>query len=290
MARVSEYHRPETIAEALTLLARPGVTSTPLAGGTALVPRLVATDNNVQVVIDLSRLDLKFIEREGEALRLGAMATLADVAENPSCRSVAGGLLSHAAQLNAVSTVRNAATVGGLIVEGDPTSELLLALLVLEAEVVMQMAGKGSHSLPLDAWLHTPTDTLADGLLTEVRLLVPEGRASAGLARLGRTPQDRPIVAAVALVARRGNVATRVGLAMGGVAEAPLRLRKVERALAGQPLNDETLKAALAGLAEHLEPPADSRGSAEYRRAMAPILARRALLEAWTKATEEALQ
>lgn len=290
MARVSEYHRPETIAEALTLLARPGVTSAPLAGGTTLVPRLVATGNNVQAVIDLARLGLRFIECEGETLRLGAVATLADVAENPSCRSVVGGLLSRAAQLNAASNVRNAATVGGLIVEGDPTSEFLLALLALEAEAVMQTAGDGARSLPLDTLLHAPTDTLADGLLTEVRLLVPEGRASAGLARLGRTHQDRPIVAAAALVVRQGDVVTRVGLAMSGVAEVPLRLRKVERALTGQPLNDETLKAALAGLAEHLEPPADFRGSAEYRRAMAPILARRALLEAWTKAAEEALQ
>jgi carbon-monoxide dehydrogenase medium subunit len=290
MARVSEYHRPETITEALTLLARPGVTSAPLAGGTALVPRLVAADNNVQAVVDLGRLDLKFIEREGEALRLGAMATLADVAGNPSCRSVAGGLLSRAAQLNAVSNVRNAATIGGLIVAGDPTSELLLALLVLEAEAVVQTAGEGAHSLPLDAWLHAPTDTLANGLLTEVRLLVPEERASAGLARLGRTPQDRPIVAAAAMVVRQGDLAARVALAMSGIAEAPLRLRKVERTLAGQLLNDEMLTTALAGLAERLEPPADFRGSAEYRRAMALILARRALLEAWTRAAEEVRQ
>lgn len=290
MVRVSEYHRPETIAEALTLLARPGVTSTLLAGGTALVPRLVAADNNVQAVVDLDRLGLKFIEREGETLRLGAMATLADVAENPSCRSVAGGLLSRAARLNAVSNVRNAATVGGLIVAGDPTSELLLALLALEAEVVVQTTGEGTHALTLDAWLHAPTDTWANGLLTKVRLLVPEERTSAGLARLGRTPQDRPIVAAAALVARQGDLTAHVALAMSGIAETPLRLRKVERTLTGQPINDETLKAALAGLAERLEPPTDFRGSAEYRQAMAPILARRALLEAWTRAAEEVRQ
>lgn len=289
MARVKEYHRSETLAEALELLARPGVISAPLAGGTTLVPRLVAASNEIEAVVDLRRLGLDFIKLEGEILRLGATATLADVAEEDVCHRVAGGLLSRAARLNAVVNVRNATTVGGLVVEGDPTSELLLALLALDAEVVVRTAGGGAQSLKLAAFPGAPTDALTGGpsagsgrgLLTEVLLLVPRGRVGAGLARVGRTPHDRPIVAAAAVVVREGDVAARVGLAMSGVAGTPLRLDGVEEALAGQALTDEALEQALDGLAERLRPPSDFRGSVEYRQAMAPILARRALREAW---------
>ncbi len=290
MVRASEYHRPETVAEALALLAQPGVVSAPLAGGTVLVPRLVRAGNPVEAVVDLGRLGLDFIKREGETLCLGATATLADVAENPVCRAVVGGLLSRAARLNAVLNVRNAATVGGLAVEGDPASELLLVLLVLGAEVVIQSVAGGARSLPLDALLRAPTSALAGSLLTEVRCIVPVGRVGAGLACLGRTPHDRPIVAAAAVITRQGDVVARLRLAMSGIAGTPVRLSEVEVVLVGHPLTDETLAEVLAGLGEQLEPPDDFRGSAEYRRAMAPILARRALLAAWRETANCALR
>jgi carbon-monoxide dehydrogenase medium subunit len=269
------------VIEALELLARSGVASTPLAGGTTLVPQLVAVDNEVEAVVDLSRLGLDFIELEEGLLRLGATVTLADVADSEICRQTAAGLLSQAARLNAVLNVRNVATVGGAVVTGDPTSELLLALLTLDAELILQTAAGKTRQVPLSAFLRAPTDALAGGLLTEVRVFVPGGRVGASLARIGRTPHDRPIVAATAVVSREDDVAARVSLAMSGVARTPVRLSKIEGALEGQAFIDIVLDKALSGLAGQLNPPGDFRGSAEYRRAMAPILSRRALQEAW---------
>jgi len=280
MARVREYHRPETVVEALALLANPGISSVPLAGGTTLVPRLVAADNEVEAIVDLSRLGLDFLELEEGLLRLGAMVTLTDVAESEVCRQVAGGLLNRAARLNATVNVRNAATVGGVIAGGDPTSELLLALVALGAELVVQKDADRTDLLPLNVFLGAPADSLTGSLLTEVHFSVPEGRVSAGLTRVGRTPRDRPIVAAAAVVIWEGDVAARIGLAMSGIAETPVRLDDIEKVLEGQALVDDVLDAALADLGERFDPPDDFRGSAEYRRAMAPILARRALREA----------
>jgi carbon-monoxide dehydrogenase medium subunit len=281
MARVREYHQPETVAETLNLLARSGVVSVPLAGGTTLVPRLVQADNEVEAIVDLGRLVLDYIAFEGDLLRLGAVVRLSDVVDSPVCSKVAGGLLSRAARLNAVVNVRNAATVGGVVVEGEPTSELLLALLALDAAIAIQSAADEPRSLPVDAFLRAPADALAQGLLTEVHFSVPQGHVGSGLARLGRTPRDRPIVAAAALVTRQDDVAAHVSLALSGVAEKPVRLGTVGDALEGQSLTTEVLDGALDGLVEQLAPPDDFRGSAEYRQAMAPILARRALQEAW---------
>lgn len=288
MARVREYYRPETVAEALGLLARPGVVSAPLAGGTTLVPRLLATGNEVQAVVDLGRLGLDFIKLDEGVLHLGATVTLADVTEDKVCHRVAGGLLSRAARLNAEVNVRNAATVGGVVAEMSPTSELLLVMLALDAELVIQSASD-SRSVPLDIFVQEPAGTLAGDpsigsehrLLTEVRFAVPEGHVGVGLARVGRTPHDRPIVAAAAVVTRQGDVAARVGLSMSGIAATPVRLKDVEETLAGRSLTNEVLEGAVGGLETRLIPPDDFRGSATYRRAMAPVLARRALLEAW---------
>ncbi|MFZ5916557.1 MAG: FAD binding domain-containing protein [Chloroflexota bacterium] len=283
MARVQTYHRPQTLAEALTLLARSGWTGAPLAGGTALVPRLVRADNTVQAVIDLSDLGLDAITCQDGWLRLGATATLADVTENEVCVSVAGGLLDRAARMSATVNVRNAATVGGTVAAGDPASAFLLALLLLDAEVLIQTLG-GEFTMPLGGFLHAPAQALNGSLLTEVRLALPNDQVGAGLARLGRTPQDRPIVMAAALLAREGSVAARLRLALGGVAGVPVRATTVEEALTGRPFTAEALAGALTGWAALLKPPGDFRGSAEYRRVMAPILARRALQEAWVRA------
>lgn len=288
MARLREYHRPETMAEALALLARPGINSVPLAGGMDLVPQLVTADNAIEAAVDLGRLGLDFIELEGETIRLGATTTLADVTKDPLCQRVAGGLMSRTAQLNAVANMRNVATVGGMVVGGDPVSEFLLAFLVLGAEVVVQLAPDQVRILSLDAFLSAPDEALAvgrlssrHGLLTEVRFLVPRGCLGTGLSRVGRTPHDRPIVAAAAIVACEGNVATHVGLAMSGIAQMQVQLSEVERALEGKPFTDEILAGGLEGLAERLVPPDDFRGGAAYRRAMAPVIAQRALMEAW---------
>jgi len=299
MALLREYHRPKTIAEALALLARPGVTSAPLAGGTTLVPQLVRADNQVEAVVDLGRLGLDFIELlEGRTLGLGATATLAQVAENAICRSVARGLLSRAARMNAPVNVGNVATVGGVVAEGDTTSELLLVLLAMDAQVMVESNADESRSLSLGAFLSGPADVLTggvssalrqglgQGLLREVRLAVPQGAVGAGFARVARTPHDRPIVAAAAVLIREGDVATWVGLAMSGIAGTLLRLSGVGDKLVGQPFTDELLERALSGLGDQLMPSDDFRGSAEYRRAVAPVLARRALREAWATAVD----
>jgi carbon-monoxide dehydrogenase medium subunit len=291
MARVKEVHRPETVAEALALLARSDRPGLPLAGGTGLVPRLVSADNAVEAAVDLSLLGLGFIALERGMLRLGATATLAEVAENEICASMAGGLLSRAARLSADVNVRNAATVGGTVVAGHRSPELLLALLLLDAKVLIQTLS-GEHVMPLGGFLHAPAQALnqdpsADsggGLLTEVRFFPPEGDVGTGWARVGRTPRDRPIVAAAALVAPEGDGAAQVRLALGGVASVPIRATSAEEALVGRPFSPEALTEALGDLAETLDPPGDFRGSAEYRRAVAPILARRALREAWAVA------
>lgn len=270
MSAEIQVAKPEVLSEALELLRQPGGRAVPMAGGTWLVPRLQrgapgSLAGTIDTVVDLSALGLNTIQLDlEEGLELGATATLAAIAAHGGCRHLAGGILAEAAHRAAPTNVRNAATVGGTIVRAEPESELLLALLTLAALVVIDDGQP--RPLPLSDLLPDPRAAIGRGLIVKVHVppLAPSVRG--GLARVGRTPADYPIMAAAAVI---DGLNARV--ALGGVALSPLLL-----SLDSPAELDQSLAAALA----EVDILADFRGSADYRRAMAPVLARRALARA----------
>lgn len=260
-----QYSRPQTVAEAVELLDQPGRHAVPLAGGTWLTPRL-RTDidvpgslaGDVDLVVDLANLPLNYVISEGEpgrgSLRIGATTRLAAIMDDPLCQALAGGILAEAARRAGPVNVRNSATVGGCIAARGPVLEFSLALIALDARVVTSGGGDGDLNV---------FASLSGQLITEVRLLWPAGDVMGGLARVARTPADQPIVAAAAVVS-----ATGIRVVLGGVAEQELVLDAASAAEL-----DEAVAAQLAAA----QPFADFRGSVEYRQAMAPIVARRAV-------------
>lgn len=271
MPATLEYLRPQTLGEALMLLRRSDVRTVPLAGGTWLVPRLrrdvEVSDplaDRVDAVVDLADLGLDGIDLEGEPgagwVTLGATATLTQVAESLICREVAGGILAQAAQRAAPVNQRNAATVAGATLSASSQSELLLALLVLEGQIVVNDGEP--RAMSLHELLADPGQ-LAGGLATAVRVPWPAATVGGGLARVARTPGDAPIVAVAAAVDGAGR-----RLAVGGVAAASLRLHLAA---------DEDLERALNAALDGVELLSDWQGSSEYRRALAPVLSQRAL-------------
>jgi CO/xanthine dehydrogenase FAD-binding subunit len=114
--------------------------------------------------------------------------------------------------------------------------------------------------------LADPAAAIGRGLITQVRVPRPAAGCQGGADRVTRTPSDQPIVAAAALVTPRG-----IRIALGGVAPQPLLIQ-----LGGDADLEQVVTAAVADL----NPPADFRGSAGYRRAMAPVVARRAVAQA----------
>jgi CO/xanthine dehydrogenase FAD-binding subunit len=276
MPALREFHKPTDLSTALALLRRESPRTVPLAGGTWLNPR-IGTEVQANAVIDLSGLGLDHIERHADTLRLGPMATLATVTEDETCRSLANGILAQTARRDAAVNVRNAATVGGTVVVAPVDSEFILALLALAAELDIRSAqSEQTVTQSLDRFLADPVAALDGGLVTQVRLHLPQ-RATGGLARVGRTPSDHPIVAAVAVVT--GDMpAARI--ALGGVTLRSLVVElKPAQPDAGSLLGQE---AAVTQAIATAEPYADFRGTAEYRRAMGALMAVRALEQAVT--------
>lgn len=241
MASIVDYHRPRSVDEALALLNRPGKRSALLGGGTTLV---ASRGGEPIEVIDLQALPMAGIERFGDArVGIGAMSRLQQIVDS----ELVPPLVRDAARREAPNTIRNAATVGGTIANADGESGLLAALLVHDADVRL-VSESGSEEISL-------VELLGDSSRMSGRIIASISVAvggDTGRAATSRTPADTPIVCAFA---RRHD--GRITLALTGVASTPILLERHE-------IGD-------------LDPPADFRGSTEYRRALAETLADRAL-------------
>jgi CO/xanthine dehydrogenase FAD-binding subunit len=194
-------------------------------------------------VIDLQALGLANIGSDGAAVSIGAMATLQDVVDDDTIPP----LLRDLAYREAPNTIRNAATIGGTVAAADPESQLIAGLLAHGATVAITGVA-GTDEVALSDLLAN-RGTLAGRLITAVGVTVGASGASA---RAGRTPSDIPIVMVAGF--RDGD---EVRLAATGVAATPALID--------------------LGHLDDLDPPADFRGSAAYRRHLAETLGARVL-------------
>ena len=180
---IRSYHRPTRLEEALSL-ARQGVV--PLAGGT----RLFATDREVPNVLDLSALGLGRIEMVDGDLRIGTMVTLQDVIDSPLAHEATAGLLPAASRAHSASRmIRGMATLGGEAVHGAHDSEVVAALLALNAIFEVALPS-GSLESPALRFLRDPTEDLGEGGLLQALMIpgVPEGAALERVAVLPSAP------------------------------------------------------------------------------------------------------
>lgn len=304
LLNLREYHRPAReapqrgLARAIELLARPDIRTVPLAGGDTLLAAAhfasrtnfsaspADTASTIEAVVDLQGLGLDAIQMEETTgtLRIGAMVTRAALANHPAARDLCSGILAEGARSGIGSVQRNRATVGGALAVAAVNDLLVAALLACDARVIL-FGRAGEHERSLRAFLPRRAELLAaPALITEVRVGRPAGLAGAALARVARTPADAAIVGAAALIERDGAVCRAARLALAGVADLPLDLTDAVADLAGRPATAAAIAEAVGRATAGLRPPTDFRGSSAYRRAMAEVLAGRALRLAWERA------
>lgn len=274
-----DYHAPTSVEEALQLLASSGDVKV-LAGGQSLIPVLKLRLGAPEVIVDLGRIDaLRGIREDGDTLVIGAMTPHDDVARS-SVVAAHALLLSKAVQTVADPQVRHRGTFGGALAHADPAGDLLAPALALDASFVI--AGpSGSRTVPAaDFFRGLFTTAISEGeILTEVRVPKHTGWG-AHYEKFSRVAQQWAIVGvAVAARVESGVIAeTRVALTnMGAV---PIRATATEQALAGVAVNASDIAAAVADIAEGTQPPTDLNGDGDYRRHLASVLARRAVLAA----------
>ncbi len=269
-------YRPRTLAEALVYLRQGKTIPYPLAGGTGL---LAGPARGVEAVVDLSLLGLDSITDDEVGLHIGAMATLQALVETPLVAQWADELLRNAAHAAAPSVQRHQRTVGGTVISGSDNDDLLVALLALEAQVVCYFPGERdiAHTYPLAEFLNT-VRARRPYLLTEIRIPAPARGVRARLLRVARSPRSAAIVN-VALTLSLDDQGQIQGttIAVGGIADAPIRLDQVEQALVGRPPQNVHDADVEKWVRDQVPARDDWMASAAYRRHVVGVLVRRAL-------------
>ncbi len=275
-----DYVAPATIEEALQALAEGGDDAKIIAGGQSLLPVLRMRLNAPELVIDLGKIEsLRGVRDDGDAIVIGAMTTHHDVQHDPLVREHAL-LLSKAETEVADPQVRHRGTFGGALAHADPAGDLGAPALALDAQFVVAGSG-GTRTIEAADFFVDLFTTAMDELeiLTEIRIPKRSGWG-AHYEKFVRVAHQWPIVAVAAAVKVDGGTIKEARVGLTNMGSTPLRARAVEEALVGQPATDDAVRAAAAAAAEGTNPPSDLNGDADYRRHLATVLTRRAVLAA----------
>ena len=273
---VPDYARPQTMTEALHLLAQGGWRV--LAGGTDLYPG--AGTQLAGQVLDLGGVPALSGVTLGAGLRIGAATPWAAIAEADlpmACRA-----LQQAARQVGGRQVQVAGTIGGNLCNASPAADGVPPLLALEAEVEL-VSRMGQRRLPLLEFLLGPRRTaLQPGeMLAAVVIPEPALNGRSAFVKLGARSH---LVISIAMVAARlvveGGLVRKASVAVGACSPVAVRLLAVEAALAGATVAEAVDRVTAADVQAALSPIDDVRATAGYRRMAAVELVRRAVAEA----------
>jgi len=281
-----DYHRPGTLDEAIGLLERYGDSAKVLSGGMSLLPTLKLRLGSYAHLVDINRIPgLEYIKEEKGWLRIGAGTRQATLERSEIIKSKYG-VLADAVPLIADPLVRNRGTIGGNLANGDPANDHPAIAIALGAELVAR-GRKGERAIPATKFykaLYT-TALAPDEILTEVRIPVPPPKSGGAYRKLKRKTGDFAAIAvAVQLTLGRSGAVERAGIGLTSAGPTPVEAGKAAKFLEGKNPDDKTIAEAAKLVAEAAAPSADRRGSVQYKKEMARVLAGRALRAALERA------
>jgi carbon-monoxide dehydrogenase medium subunit len=281
-----EYHAPASLPEAIALLGRYGEAAKLMAGGHSLLPMMKLRFAQPAHVIDLGRIpDLRGIAEVGDELHIGAMTTENELIWSPLvARKVP--LLVEGARAIGDPQVRYRGTVGGDISHGDPGNDHPALMLALDASFVLR-GPAGERVLKADGFfLGLYSTQMEPGeVLTRIHVPVPAAGSGWAYEKLKRKIGDFATAAAAVLLRLQGGKVASASIALTNVGPTPLKAREAEAFLVGRALDDASVAEAARLAMETCDPVADQRGDAEYKRAMAGEMTRRALRKAESRAS-----
>lgn len=269
-----DYECPESVAEAVEQLTRPGRQCVPLAGGQSLVRLLNCRRIRPDAVLDLNKIpELAWTETGPEYLRIGAMTRLREL-ERRSTLPV----LAQAAALVGYPQIRSRSTIGGCMCHADPAAELPVVAVATGARLHLRSAD-GARTLESGEFFRSPfaTECAPDELLTAIDF--PRHRNFIfRYERISQRPGGPALAGVCAGIEHSAGAVTAARLAVAGPYGRPTRLTAAEQWLAGRPLDaglDRLMAGSLAGL---LPLAADAPDDLDYRLALISVAIRRAML------------
>jgi carbon-monoxide dehydrogenase medium subunit len=226
------------------------------------------------------------VTEELDRLRIGAMVRESSIDEPGGAAARRCAILRETSAVIADPIVRNMGTVGGNLAHADPANDHPATMLALDAEIVAR-GPSGDRVIRVDAFFVDLYQTALepDELLTEIR--VPTDRVGTGAAyeKFERQVGDFPIVGVAVRVSVADGIVTAARMGLTNVGPTALRAQASEELLVGRPASDALIDEAAGAATADIEPWSELRGSADYKRAILPVIAGRAIRRAVRRAT-----
>lgn len=279
-----EYVTPETLEEAVGLLAEHGDEAKILAGGQSLIPMLNMRLARPGVLIDINRIPgLDAISVNGE-LRFGALARHAVVLRSEEVRRhtpIIGAALPHVGHVG----IRTRGTIGGSLAHADSAAELPTVLMALGGSVTV-LGPSGERTIPVDDLFVTSftTSLEEDEILVSVQMPAAGADRRSAFLEVARRHGDFALVLVAVTADVSDGVVTSARIALGSVADRTIRATTAEGVLIGKSLDDPAVRSEVAAaVAAEIDPPSDVHASEAYRRQVAGVLVQRALSQMTTQ-------
>ncbi len=276
------YHRPDTLAEALALLAEHGDDAKVLAGGQSLVPLMAMRMGRPAEIVDIGRISelADIVIGDDGSCSLGALVRHATVERSAEVAAHAP-LVHRAMPFIAHRAIRTRGTVVGSIAHADPAAEMPAVALALGATMTAT-SSSGERTIAASDFFqgYLQTALRADEILTRVTFPAWPRGAVGSVVEVARRHGDYALVGLVTKIELDGGTVTDAALAYFGAASTPIRVGEAEQLLVGTSAPPATVAEAAAVVADLLEPPADLHGTTAYRKHLGGVLTRRGLNEA----------
>ena len=280
------YEAPSTVDETTALLSERGDEAKVLAGGQSLVPMMNYRLARPGVVVDINGLTaLRYVDSDASEVRVGALARHSDMIASRGQGAIfdafrkLGPHIGHEA-------IRNRGTLCGSLAHADPAAEWCVMAQALDGIVVLE-SSKGAREVVASDFFEAVfmTATRPEELVTALRIPTLPESTGIGFHELARRTGDFAVVMAFAAVSVSDSRVADCRIALGGMGSVPIRATGAESMLVGAPMSDESaVRSACSAASAACDPSTDVHATAEYRRRMAEVLTRRALLDALSSA------
>jgi len=276
-----EYHRPETLDEALSLLDQHGDEGKVLAGGQSLIPLMKLRFAAPGHLVDINRIPgLDGLEEADGQLKIGAMTRHATL-EHSDLLKQGYPVMAQAAPMISDPIVRNLGTIGGSLAHADPAGDWGSVMLAMSATVVVR-SPSGEREIPIAEFLQdTFTTSLEPNeIVTEIRVPQPAARSGGAYLKMERKVGDFATVAVGVHLELANGTIGKAGIALTAVGSKNIEAADAEQSLAGAEPTDDAFAEAGRLAAQAADPVSDVRGSADYKRHIVEVFVRRGLARA----------
>ena len=283
-----KFESPKSVEEALSILKSESNSSV-FAGATDLIPQILGGRPEPGLIVDLKNIpSLVNLSFSSGSWKIGAATPVASIKNNEKLTKELPGL-SEASALIGSDQIQNRASLGGNVCTASPGADTVPSLMVNDALVVIA-SNEGSRTIPVADVITGPGSiSLGSGEFI-IEFLVPKpppGTSDAYERFIPRTEMDIAVVDAAARISldERGHC-REAKIAIGAAAPTVIRVPAAERILQGKKINDELLAEVMDEASKACNPINDKRGTIEYRRQVAGVLAKRVILLAEKRASD----